>query len=57
MNFQTEMIYSNLGKKDLHLECPNDIYEFKEVKLIGKKNSIQVSTDKRKLSKMKKKSC
>lgn len=37
MNFQTEMIYSNLGKKDLHLECPNDIYEFKEVKLIGKK--------------------
>lgn len=39
MNFQTEMIYSNLGKKDLHLESPDDIYEFKEVKIKGKTKS------------------
>lgn len=36
MNVQTERIYSNLGKKDLHLEYPDVAYEFKEVKIKGK---------------------
>lgn len=34
--FSDWILYSNLDKKDLHIEYPDNIYEFKEVKIRGK---------------------